>query len=152
MCQLYYIGCTTWTLTKRMEKRQDGKCTKMLRCILNKSWKQHLTKQQLCGHRPPISKTIQISRTRHAVGEAKTNSLVTFSLLTLSYRRASVGRPTRTYLQQLCMNTGCSLEDLPEAMIELNGEREREREKESGKSTLAAWHDDDDDDILSDDI
>ena len=37
--------CTTWTLTKRMEKKLDGKYTRMLRAILNKSWKQHPTKQ-----------------------------------------------------------------------------------------------------------
>ena len=31
-------GCTTWTLTKRLEKKLDGNCTRMLRAILNKSW------------------------------------------------------------------------------------------------------------------
>ena len=30
-------GCTTWTLTKRMEKKLDGNYTRMLRAILNKS-------------------------------------------------------------------------------------------------------------------
>ena len=30
-------GCTTWTLTKRMEKKLDGNNTRMLRAILNKS-------------------------------------------------------------------------------------------------------------------
>ena len=34
-------GCTTWTLTKRLEKKLDGNYTKMLRAILNKSWRQH---------------------------------------------------------------------------------------------------------------
>ena len=29
-------GCTTWTLTKRMEKNLDGNYTRMLRAILNK--------------------------------------------------------------------------------------------------------------------
>ena len=59
-------GCTTWTLTKRIEKKLDGNYTKMLREILNKSRKQHPTKQQLYGHLPPITKTIKIRRTRHA--------------------------------------------------------------------------------------
>ena len=61
-------GCTTWTLTKRIEKKLDENWTRMLRVILNKSWMQHppQKKQQLYGHLPPISKTIQISRTRHA--------------------------------------------------------------------------------------
>ena len=59
-------GCTTWTLTKRLEKKLDGNYTRMLRAILNKSWWQHPTKHQLYGHLPPITKTIQIRRTRHA--------------------------------------------------------------------------------------
>ena len=59
-------GCTTWTLTKRREKKLDGNYTRMLRAILNRSWRQHPTKQQLYGHLPPISKTIKIRRTRYA--------------------------------------------------------------------------------------
>ena len=58
-------GCTTWTLTKRPKKKQDGNYTKMLRAILNKSW-QHLTRHQLYGHLPHITKTVQVRRTRHA--------------------------------------------------------------------------------------
>ena len=33
-------GCTLM-LTRRVEKKQDGNCTRMLRVKLNKSWKQH---------------------------------------------------------------------------------------------------------------
>ena len=58
-------GCTTWTLTKRLEKL-DGNYTRMLQAILNKSWRQHRTKHQLYGHLPPITKTIKVRRTRHA--------------------------------------------------------------------------------------
>ena len=35
---------------------------------------------------------------------------------TLSHGHASVDRPTRTYLQQLCMDIGFSLEDLVAVM------------------------------------
>ena len=59
-------GGTTWTVIKRLEKKLDGICTRLPRAILNRSWRQHLTKHQLYGHRPPITKTIQIRRTRHA--------------------------------------------------------------------------------------
>ena len=59
-------GCTTWTLTKRMEKKLDGNYARMLRATLNKSWRQHPTKQQLYGHLPPIKKTIKVRQTRHA--------------------------------------------------------------------------------------
>ena len=41
--------CTTWTLTKWLEKKLDGNYTRMLWAILNKSWQQHPT------IRPPAS-------------------------------------------------------------------------------------------------
>ena len=66
-------GSTTWTLTKWLEKKLDGNYTRMLRAILNKSRRQHPTKHQLYGHLPPITKTIQARRTRHA-GEARMSS------------------------------------------------------------------------------
>ena len=38
-------GYTTWTLTKRLEKKLDDNYTRMLRAILNKSWRQYPTRQ-----------------------------------------------------------------------------------------------------------
>ena len=58
-------GCTTWTLTKRMGEKLDGNYKRMLGAILNKSWRQHPTKQQLFGHLPLIMQTIQVRGTRH---------------------------------------------------------------------------------------
>ena len=58
-------GCTTWTLTKRLEKKLDGNYTRMLRAVLNKSWRQHPTRHQLYRQLPPITKTIQVIQTRH---------------------------------------------------------------------------------------
>ena len=43
-------GCTNETLTRRMEKKLDGNYKKILRADLDKSWKQHPTKQQLYVH------------------------------------------------------------------------------------------------------
>ena len=111
-------GFSTWTLTKCMEKKLDENYTRMLRAILNKSWWQHPTKQQLYGHLPLITKTIQVRRTRHA-GHCWRSRDVLISdviLWTPSYGRAKAGRPARTYIQQLCADTGCSLEDLLEEM------------------------------------
>ena len=45
-------------LTKRLEKKLDGKYTKILHAVLNKSWKQFPTKQLLYSHLFPISQTI----------------------------------------------------------------------------------------------
>ena len=59
-------GCIAWMLRKRLEKKLDSNYTRMLRAILNKSWRQHPTRHQLYGHLPPITITIQVRRTRHA--------------------------------------------------------------------------------------
>ena len=111
-------GCSTWSLTKDMEKKVDGNCSRMLRVVLNKSWKQHSSKQQLYAHLPPISKTIQIRRTRHArhCWRSKDELISDEPLWTPAHGRARVMRAARTYLQHLCTDTECSMEDLPGAM------------------------------------
>ena len=111
-------GCTTWTLTKRLEKKLDSNYTRMLRAILNKSWWQHPTKHQLNGHLPPIMKTIQVRRTRYAghCWRSRDELISDVLLWTSTYGRAKVGRPARTYIQQVCEDMRCSPEDLPEAM------------------------------------
>ena len=109
-------GCTTWTLTKPLEKKLDSNYTRMLRAILNKSWWQHPTKHQLYGHPPPITKSIQVRRTRHAghCWRSRDELISDVLLWTSTYGRAKAGRPAWTYIQQLCEDTGCSPEDLPE--------------------------------------
>ena len=75
-CFVFFGFLCAWTFyehyerfihpTKWLEKNLDGNYTRMLRAILNKSWQQHSTRHQLYGHLPPITKTIQVRRTRHA--------------------------------------------------------------------------------------
>ena len=123
-------GCTTWTLTKRLEKKQDGNYTRILRAILNKSRRQHPTKHQLYGHLPPIMKTIQVRWTKH-VGHCwrSRDELIRDALLwTSTYGRAKAGWPARTYIQQLCEDIRCSHEDLPEVMNDREKWRERVRD------------------------
>ena len=97
-------GCTTCTLTKRMEKNLNDNYARMLRVILNKSCRQHPRKQQLYGHLPPITKTIKARRTRHAGHSCRSrDELISDVLLwTPSHGRAKPWRPARTYIQQLC--------------------------------------------------
>ena len=111
-------GCTTYTLTKRMEEKLDDNYKKMLRAILNRSWRQHPTKQQLYCHLPPITKNIQVRRTRHAghCERSKDEHISDVLLWTPSHSQGKAERPARTYIQQLCEDTGCSPEDLSEAM------------------------------------
>ena len=131
-------GCTTWTLTKRLEKKLDGNYTRMLRAILNKSWRQHPTKHQLYGHLPPITKTIQVRRARHAghCWRSRDELIRDVLLWTPTHGRAKAGRPARTYIQQLCEDTGCCPEDLPRAMYDREEWRERVRDI---RATSAIW-------------
>ena len=123
-------GYTTWTLRKRLEKKLDGNYTRMLRAILNKSWRQHPTRHQLYGHLPPITKTIQVRRTRYAghCWRSRDELISDVLLWTPTYGWAKAGRQTRTYIQQLCEDTGCSYEDLQEAMNDWEKWRERVRD------------------------
>ena len=134
-------GCTTWTLTKWLEKKLDGNYTRMLRAILNKSWRQHPTKHQLYGHLPPITETIQVRRTRHAghCWRSRDKLISDVLLWTLTYGGAKAGRSARTYIQQLCEDTGCSPEDLPEAMNDREKWRERPDNYRNWLLLLLKW-------------
>ena len=131
-------GCTTWTLTKRLEKKLDGNYTRMLRAILNKSWQQHPTRHQLYGHLPTITKTIQVRQTRHAghCWRSRDELIRDVLLWTPTHGRAKAGRPARTYIQQLCEDTGCCPEDLPRAMNDREEWQERVRDI---RATSAIW-------------
>ena len=81
--------------------------------------------------RPPASHhenyIYLLRRTRHAglCWRSKDELLRDVLLWTHTYGRAKSRRPARTYIQQPCEDTGCSPEDLPEAM----NDRERWRER-----------------------
>ena len=133
-------GCTTWTLTKRMEKKLDGNYIRMLRAILNKSWRQHPTKQQQYGHLPPITKTIKGTRHAGHCWRTRDEFINDVPLWTLSPGRAKAGLPARTYIQQLCVDTWCSPEDLSEAMDDREGWQGRVRDIHADSATWCWWY------------
>ena len=114
----FWSAVVTMLLTKRVERKLAGNCTGTLWGVLNKSWRQHLTKQKLYGHLLPISKTIHVKRAVH-VGHSWRSKVEFISDIlpcTLQRGRSRVGRIARTYRQQLCTDIGCSMEDIPRAM------------------------------------
>ena len=60
-------------------------------------------------------------------------------LWTPTYGRSKAGRPARTYVQQVCEDTECSLEDLPEAMNDREKWWERVRDIHAGGTTWWWW-------------
>ena len=141
VASILLYGCTTWTLKKRLEKKLDGNYTRMLWAILNKSWRQHPTRQQLYGQLPPITKTIQVRWTRHAghCWRSRDELISDVLLWTPTYGRAKAGRPPRTYIQQLCEDTGCSSEDQPEVMNDREKWQERVRDNRATSTTWWWW-------------
>ena len=101
---------------------------------IEKSWRQDPWKQQLYGHLPPITKTIKIRRTRHAghCWRNRDDFISDVLLWTPLNGRAKARRPARTYIQQLCADTGWTIG--------------RSGERGSRMSVLMARLDDDDDD------
>ena len=108
---------------------------------IEQPWLQHPTKQQLYAHLFPITKAIQVRRTRHAghCWRSRDELISDVLLLTPTYDRAKAGRPARTYIQQLCEDTGCSPEDLPEAMNYREKWWERVRDIRATSTTWWWW-------------
>ena len=132
-------GCTTWTLTKRMEKL-DGNYTRMLRAILNKSWRQHPTRHQLYGHQPPITKTIQVRQTRHAGHCWRSGDELISDVLPHMAEKKQDDQLVHTYSSYV------RIRDIALETCRKRWTIGRSGEKGSGISVVAARHDDDDDD------
>ena len=113
----------------------------MLRAIVNKSWQQHPTRHQLYGHLPPITKTIQARRTRHAghCWRSKDELVSDILLWTPCIWPIKSRTTSRTYIQQVCDDTGCNPEDLPEAMNDRETWKERVRDIRAGRTTWWWW-------------
>ena len=119
-------GATTWTITKNQEKMLDGAYTRMLRAILNVSWREHPTKKSLYGGLLPISQTLRQRRLRFAghCFRSKEELASDLVLWQPNHGFKTRGRPARTYPDQLSDDLGCLKEDLPVLM------RDRTRWKE----------------------
>ena len=120
-------GATAWTLTETLESKLDGTYTRMLRAVLNISWRHHPTKLQLYGHIPPISTILRERRMRFAghCWRAKQELASDLLLWAPRHGKTRVGRPAITYIDQLSRDTGCLPEDLATLMEDRNGWRDR---------------------------
>ena len=124
-------GCIIWTLTKRMEKRHDGNYT-ILGAISKKSRRQRPTNSSCTvTYTTPITKTIQVRRTRHLwhCWRSRDELISDLLLWTPSHGRAKTGP---TYNSSVLMQNIALKTD----------------QTGSGISMLMAWDDDDDDLII----
>ena len=135
-------GCTTGTLTKRLEKKLDGNYTRIMRAISNKSWQQHPIRHQLYGHLPPITKTIQVKRTRHAghCWRSRDELISDVLLWTPTY-----GRAKQDDQHEHIFSSYMGIRDVTLKIYQRRWTIGKSGERGSGISVLVARHDDDDD-------
>ena len=101
-------GSSSWTMTKDMEKRLDGTYTRLLRVVLNVSWKDHLTNKELYGKIPKISDIIRERRTKFS-GHCFRSKMEVINQLILwepKQGKRKIGRPRKTYINQIEEDTG----------------------------------------------
>ena len=129
--------CTTRTLTKEFGEKPWRQLQK--NTASNIEQVLEATPHKAAAIRPLTShhENCQVRRTRHArhCRRSRDELISDILLWTPSHGRAKWGRPARTYLQHLCADTGCSLEDLPEVMNEREGWRERVKGIRTGNVT-----------------
>ena len=116
-------GSNTWTLTKALTRKLDGTYTRLLRAAINVSWRQHLTNKELYGNLPKVTDTIKERRLRFSGHCWRSKEEVVHKLLLWEPRhgRRRRGRPPRTFINQLCDDTGLEKEDLEKAMENRDG-------------------------------
>ena len=141
-----YLGCSV----SSTEKDIDTRLTKAWTAIdkLSVIWKSNLTnKMKRSFFQAAVVSILLYGCTTRTITkwlEKKLDSnytrsrdgLISDVLLWIpTYGRAKAGRPAQTYIQQLCKDMGCSLEDLPEAMNDREKWRERVRDIHAGSTT-----------------
>ena len=111
-------GSETWTLSAKQHQRLDGCYTRLLRRVLNHSWKKHPTLATLYGNLPPISLLVKRRRIQFAGHCARaTDELVSSFVL---WRHPSSQRRSRklTFPDTLSRDTNINKDDLKTAMTD----------------------------------
>ena len=101
-------GSETWSLTVAEEKRLDGTYTRMLRKVLNISWKDKITNRELYGEAEKLSTIIQRRRLQLAGHVYRDENSPARHLVTWipKHGKTTQGRPTGTYIDTLLRDTG----------------------------------------------
>ena len=136
-------GCTTWTLTKRLKKKLDGNYTRMLRAILNKSWRQHPQDTNYTATCLPSRKVYKLDDPdmQDTAGEARTSSSVMYS-----YGPPHMAKQKHDDQLEHTYSSYVRIRDVTLKTCQKWWMIGRSGERRSGISVLAVWHDDDDDD------
>ncbi len=111
-------GSETWTVTTKVRKILDGCYTRLLRSALDVGWQSHTSNKELYGDLPRVSDKIKKRRLQFAGHCLRSSGQVVSDLVlwTPMHGKRSVGRPTRTYVDLLCQDTGQTPAELKTCM------------------------------------
>ena len=111
-------GSETWTLSAKQHRRLDGCYTRLLRRVLNLSWKKHPTLDMICGDLPRISTLVQRRRVQFAGHCARASDELVSSFLL--WRHPSTLKRSRklTFPDIISRDTAIAKEDLLTAMTD----------------------------------
>ena len=125
---------------------EDREEDRMLRAILNKSWRQHTTRHQLYGHLPPITKTIQARRTTHAGHRWRSRDELIRDVLLWSPHMAGQKQDDQ---HEHRFSSYVRIRDVALKTCQRRWTIGKSGDRGSGISVLVVQHDDDDDDLVS---
>ena len=111
-------GSETWTLSAKQQHRLDGCYTRLLRRVLNLSWRDHPTLEMIYGDLPSVSVLVRKRRVQFAGHCARaTDELVSSFVL---WRHPSSHKRSRklTFPDRIQRDTSISKEDLLGAMTD----------------------------------
>ena len=127
-------GCQTWTVNKTLQKRMDGCYTRMLRMVLDVSWKERRTNQDLYQDLPKLSEMVRERRMRLAGHCIRHEEEIAHQLVMWEPKRGqrSRGRRAVTYLDNLKEDT--NLEDAAEIRSMMTNREEWRKLARSGRA------------------
>ena len=122
-CQYYCMVAPFGLLWNSRTKSLMG--TTQEWCVL--LWAISVSITPLYGHLLLISQTIQVRQTWHAGNwwRRRDKHISNIILWASTYGHISIGRTAKAYIHQPCADTVCRLEELPRAMTDKDGQRER---------------------------
>ena len=101
-------GCEAWTLTPALERSLNGCYTRMLRAVLNISWRQRIPNMVLYGDLPRVGDKVACRRMQMAGHCYRHPELATSGLILWEplHGHRSRGAPKKTYIDILKRDSG----------------------------------------------
>ena len=126
-------GCQTWTINKALEKIMNGCYTRMLRMILNISWKQKLTNKLLYQDLPKLTEIVRVRRLKIAGHCVRHPEEIAHHLILWEPTKGKRNRGRRAvnFMDNLKEDTG--LEDIKEVKILMENRVEWQKLVKSGR-------------------